>query len=269
MVVFSRTALNHTGAENAAGRKIDPLRSEIDMLGTRVSDRRPSGAEPYDRFKRAFDICIASVALVLLLPLIVVAAIVIKAESSGPVFFTQERIGLNRRRGDRRRSGSSHGGPDRRKSRDRRKNLHAGKPFSIYKFRTMSADAEKSGPALAHRGDPRITRIGGIMRRTRIDEIPQFINVIKGDMSIIGPRPERSFFINKIRSELPEFPLRLNVKPGITGLAQVESGYTETLDKMKDKLYYDLKYISELSLAQELKIIFKTFFVVVSGKGAC
>ena len=107
------------------------------------------------------------------------------------------------------------------------------------------------------------------MRRTRIDEIPQFINVIKGEMSIVGPRPERSFFINQVRHEVPEFPLRLKVKPGITGLAQVEDGYADTVEKMKGKLYYDLKYISQLSLFQELTILFKTVYIVISGKGAC
>jgi lipopolysaccharide/colanic/teichoic acid biosynthesis glycosyltransferase len=133
----------------------------------------------------------------------------------------------------------------------------------------MKTDAEVSGPALACEDDPRITRVGWFLRKTRIDEIPQFLNVIKGEMSIIGPRPERSFYINQIKQDLPEFPLRLVVKPGITGLAQVEDGYTQTLDRMKDKLFYDLKYIAELSVFQELKILFKTVSVVFTGKGAC
>jgi lipopolysaccharide/colanic/teichoic acid biosynthesis glycosyltransferase len=130
-------------------------------------------------------------------------------------------------------------------------------------------DAEKAGPTLSSKNDPRITKIGQLLRRTRIDELPQFINVIQGDMSIVGPRPERSFFINQVRQEVPEFPLRLKVKPGITGLAQVEDGYTETVEQMTGKLYYDLKYIVGLSIAQEIKILFKTILVVISGKGAC
>jgi lipopolysaccharide/colanic/teichoic acid biosynthesis glycosyltransferase len=133
----------------------------------------------------------------------------------------------------------------------------------------MVQGAEKDVPTLACENDPRITRSGRLMRKTRIDEIPQFINVIKGDMSIIGPRPERSFFINQVKSEMPEFTMRLMVKPGITGLAQVEHGYTQTVGEMKGKLFYDLKYIANLSLMQEIKIIFKTFYVVVTGKGAC
>ena len=132
----------------------------------------------------------------------------------------------------------------------------------------MKRNAEQSGPALARKNDPRITRVGRILRKTRIDEIPQFINVIMGDMSIVGPRPERSFFINKVRQDVPEFPLRLMVKPGITGLAQVEHGYTSTVDRMSDKLVYDLRYILGLSILQEIRILFKTVSVVVTGKGA-
>ena len=133
----------------------------------------------------------------------------------------------------------------------------------------MRQDAEVSGPKLAKKNDPRITRVGNFLRKTRIDEIPQFINVIFGDMSIVGPRPERSFYINQIKQELPEFPLRLRVKPGITGLAQVEDGYAQTLDMMKNKLFFDLKYISSRSLMHEIKILFKTVMVVFTGKGAC
>jgi len=111
--------------------------------------------------------------------------------------------------------------------------------------------------------------VGRLMRTARVDEIPQFVNVIRGEMSIIGPRPERPFFIRKYKHELPEFDLRLYVKPGITGLAQVESGYTKTVDHMRRRLLYDLRYISRLSFMQELQIILKTFYVVVTGKGAC
>ena len=133
----------------------------------------------------------------------------------------------------------------------------------------MIQNASKLGPNLTAKNDPRITVVGQLLRWLKIDEIPQLINVLKGDMSIIGPRPERSFFINQIKHEVPQFPLRLRVKPGITGLAQVEHGYTQTLDLMKDKLFYDLKYILELSVVQELLILVKTFGVVLTGKGAC
>lgn len=220
-------------------------------------------------FKRVFDIVFSAVSMVLLSPILIIAAILIKIESRGPVFFSQERIGLNRRRSGERRRMQGNVRHNRRRPRDRRRNLHPGKPFQIYKLRTMRIDAEKNGPTLASKDDPRITRIGKFMRKTRIDEIPQFLNVIKGDMSIIGPRPERSFFINMVRQDVPEFIHRLMVKPGITGLAQVEAGYTQTVDMMKEKLFYDLRYIVNLSIAQEIQILVKTVFVVVTGKGAC
>jgi len=218
--------------------------------------------------KRIFDIFAASVALILLSPMLLLAAALIRIESRGVVFYMQERIGLNRRAGDRRKTFTPVA-RNRRERTDRRKNIHAGQPFHIYKFRTMVADAEKYGPVLASDNDPRITRMGRIFRKTRIDEIPQFINVLKGEMSIIGPRPERSFFINQMRNEVPDFPTRLLVKPGITGLAQVENGYAQTLERMKEKLFYDLKYISELGVLEEIKILFKTVYVVATGKGAC
>ncbi|UCF05317.1 MAG: sugar transferase [bacterium] len=219
--------------------------------------------------KRAFDIVFGSIALVLLSPVLAIAAILIKMESRGPVMFVQERIGINRRRRAERREVAVSVPEERRKRRERRRNIHPGKPFKIYKLRTMRIDAEMDGPVLAQEDDPRITCIGRIMRKSRVDEIPQFINVIKGDMSIVGPRPERSFFINVVRKELPEFILRLMVKPGITGLAQVESGYTQTIDKMREKLFYDLRYIVNLSIIQEFKILLKTVTVVFTGKGAC
>jgi lipopolysaccharide/colanic/teichoic acid biosynthesis glycosyltransferase len=218
--------------------------------------------------KRVFDIFAASLALLILSPVFLIAALLIKLETGGSVFFAQERIGINRRRIDRRGSRREISS-DRRRRGERRRNIHAGQPFHIYKFRTMVEDAEKFGPVLASDNDPRITRVGRLFRKARIDEIPQFINVLKGNMSIIGPRPERSFFINQVRREVPDFAVRLSVKPGITGLAQVENGYTQTLERMKEKLFYDLKYINELSLLQEIKILFKTVFVVATGKGAC
>jgi lipopolysaccharide/colanic/teichoic acid biosynthesis glycosyltransferase len=247
---------------------LDPEVDEISCLGDAVSSASPEQNKHILSFKRAFDVIFSIVALVLLSPVLLAAAILIKIESPGPVFFTQERIGINRRRRDRRRTCGSNC-TEMRTGEDRRKSINAGRPFNIFKLRTMRMDAEKSGPKLACVDDPRITRIGRIMRKTRIDEIPQFINVIKGDMSIIGPRPERSFFINMVKQDIPEFPLRLLVKPGITGLAQVENGYTQSVDQMKDKLFYDLQYIKELSIFKEIKIIFKTLSVIATGKGAC
>lgn len=271
MVVFNRTTLDSLDMSIPMARTaLDPLVNEIGYLAG-IVDRDETGmSSTSERIKRIFDVIFAGAALLLLSPVIMMVAVFIRLESSGSVFFQQERIGLNKRKNDRRRCASDgYDGHDRRRDNDRRKEIHAGKPFNIYKLRTMRFDAEKAGPTLSCKGDSRITKIGHLLRRTRIDEIPQFINVIKGEMSIIGPRPERSFFISQVRQDVPEFPLRLKVKPGITGLAQVEDGYTDTVEKMTGKLYYDLKYISQLSLTREIKILFKTVFVVISGKGAC
>jgi len=271
LVVFNRTALStYDAAIPLARTGLDPVVSDIVYLGSVVSEDQTRISAAFDKVKRFFDILFAGAALVLLSPVILAATALIRFESRGSVFYKQERIGLNRRASDRRGDISpGYSGPDRRESNDRRKKIHAGKPFNIYKLRTMRMDAEKAGPTLSSKGDPRITKVGYLLRRTRIDELPQFINVLQGDMSIVGPRPERSFFINQVRQDVPEFPLRLKVKPGITGLAQVEDGYTQTVEEMTGKLYYDLKYIAGLSFVQELRILFKTISVVITGKGAC
>jgi len=268
MVVVNR--LNAFTASFAEGAFVDadPIKDQIALLGGVVSDPSTAASGFTGNFKRVFDLVFASVAIFLLSPVLLLAGLMIKLESRGPAFYSQERIGINRRRQERRNSART-GIEDRRQTGDRRKNIHAGKPFKIYKLRTMRQDAESNVPLLAQKNDPRITRVGNFMRKTRIDEIPQFINVIKGEMSIIGPRPERSFFINQIKQEVPEFTLRLRVKPGITGLAQVEDGYTQTLDMMKKKLFYDLKYIAQFSIFHEFRILFKTVMVVFTGKGAC
>ncbi len=263
-----RSTVDSVGASPLYNRDIDPQIDELTFMANRIRNTLSSRLDTAMKAKRVFDVIAAGLALAFLSPLFLIAAALIKIESRGSVFYTQERIGLNRRTGDRRKSYSPVG-TERRGKTDRRKSIHAGQPFHIYKFRTMVEDAEQFGPVLATDDDPRITRMGKLFRKTRIDEVPQFINVLKGEMSIIGPRPERSFFINQMRNEVPDFPTRLLVKPGITGLAQVENGYTQTLERMKEKLFYDLKYISELSILQEIKILFKTVYVVATGKGAC
>lgn len=265
--IFYRTDAGTAGAFETYRTGPEPYVDDITYFARGVGRYSEESIKHIIRAKKIFDIIIASLALILAAPILLMAAVLIKLESRGPVLFTQERIGLNRRRGDRRSIFRVIDG-ERRKA-DRRRSTHAGRPFRIYKLRTMVIDAEKEGPALACRNDSRTTRVGRLLRKARIDEIPQFINVILGDMSFIGPRPERSFYINKIKQELPEFPLRLVLKPGLTGLAQVEDGYAQTLDRMRDKLFFDLKYIAEMSILQELKIFCKTFLVVLTGKGAC
>lgn len=218
-------------------------------------------------WKRALDIALSIVGLIVTSPIVGTAAVVIKMTSPGPVFYRQERIGINRRNRDRR--GASARDDAERRRRDRRVLVNFGRPFTIYKFRTMVVDAERGTPPMwAKERDPRITTVGRVLRKTRIDELPQFLNVLRGEMSIVGPRPERAYFIGRIEKDLPEFQLRLRTKPGITGLAQVQLGYTNTDDGLRDKLHLDLEYIRHLSFWTDLKILFRTVFVVLTGKGA-
>jgi len=268
MSVFHRTALGQTRDYFAYEGRLEPLAEDIAGQAEAIQFEAAKRIGSAIVAKRVFDIVVASAALALVFPIMLAAAVAIRLDSRGSIFFKQERIGINRRRTERRRGGRAiDSNPP--AGTDRRRDSNAGRPFMIYKFRTMIQDAERGGPKLACENDPRITRVGRFMRKTRIDEIPQFINVIRGDMSFIGPRPERSFYINQVEREVPEFTMRLIVKPGITGLAQVENGYTKTIGEMKGKLFYDLKYIANLSLTQEIRILFKTVYVVVTGKGAC
>jgi lipopolysaccharide/colanic/teichoic acid biosynthesis glycosyltransferase len=218
-------------------------------------------------WKRVFDIVASVMALVFLSPLIVLTACLIKLTSRGPVVFQQERVGINRRVRDRRQinHGFRYG---ERRTREKRTLFNFGKPFILYKFRTMRQYAENGHPQWAVKDDPRVTPLGRVLRKSRIDEIPQFINVIRGDMSIVGPRPERVFFMGMAESDIPGFHLRLRTKPGITGLAQIELGYTDDTEGLKKKLAYDLRYIKALSIWGDLKIVLKTFGVVLTGKGA-
>ncbi len=220
-------------------------------------------------WKRALDIVLSVVALVLLAPVMLAAALAIRVTSPGPVLFRQERIGIDRRRGGDRRRTRRSVAVERRRG-DRRVLCNPGRPFTIYKFRTMVADAEAAGaPVWARSGDPRITPVGRFLRRTRIDELPQFFNVLRGDMSIVGPRPERAYFIRRIERTLPEFNQRLRTRPGITGLAQVTIGYTNTDEGLREKLRYDLDYIRRLGLRRDIGILLRTVGVVITGKGAC
>ncbi len=220
-----------------------------------------------DAWKRMIDISASVAGLVVFAPFMAVTAILIKLTSPGPVLFTQERIGVNRRIDNRR--GPKNGGSDfERRRTDRRGDQKHGKPFTMLKFRSMAVDAENGVPKWTKRNDPRVTAIGRILRKTRIDETPQFLNVLRGDMSIVGPRPERDYFYSRMDGEIPEFPERLTVKPGLTGLAQVNVGYCNNVKDMRRKLDQDLAYIQTLSPANDAKIMFRTVSVVLTGKGA-
>ncbi len=190
------------------------------------------------RVKRMLDIVFAVLFLLLLLPVMLITAVLIKLDSRGPVLFNQQRVGRN------------------------------GKLFTIYKFRTMIKDAEKyTGPVWAEKSDPRITRMGRFMRRVRLDEFPQCINVLKGDMSLVGPRPERPYFVEKLKEEYPYYTRRLKVQPGITGWAQVKGEYDTSIENVREKLQYDLYYIENMSLRMDIRIMLYTVFVMLRFKG--
>lgn len=189
--------------------------------------------------RRIIDFSGALFLLIFLFPLFIVTAIAIKLESKGPIFYSQERYGRN------------------------------GTIFKVYKFRSMVQDAEKkSGPVWASKNDPRITKVGQFMRKTRIDELPQLMNVLKGDMSFIGPRPERPFFAETFKRKIPFYMNRLKARPGITGLAQVTVGYDETLEDVKQKVARDIEYIDHMSSwKMNFKILFMTIGVMLRGEG--
>ena len=187
--------------------------------------------------KRIADIVISLFALILLSPVYLVTAIIVKATSPGPIFYAQERIG------------------------------HLGKPFKMHKFRSMYVDAEEAGPALSKDDDPRITPFGRFMRKVRLDEIPQFYNVLRGTMSLVGPRPERQYYIDQIVKRAPEYMLLQRVKPGITSWGQVKYGYASNVDQMVERLRYDLLYLDNMSLTTDLKILLYTVIIIFEGRG--
>ncbi len=225
--------------------------------------------------KRGLDLVVSSIMLVALAPAMACVALLVWCTSPGPIIFCQVRTGLNYRkpRRDRRRNLGEDVLPAgvescRRMSQDRRGATGYGKPFMLYKFRTMRIDAEKNGAQFAVRGDSRVTPVGRFLRKTRLDELPQLWNVLRGEMSLVGPRPERPVFIESLSEEIPGYLQRLGLKPGLTGLAQVINGYDNDIESFRRMVALDLLYLQNCCLWNDLKILVRTVGVVLTGKGA-
>jgi len=224
-----------------------------------------------DRLNRVVNFSIAFVALVALSPLLLLIAIAVKVTSRGPIIYRQTRVGVDRRLtgGDRR--GVQRNGDRRsigRRSGDRRAVDVGGRAFTMYKFRTMTVNAETNGAVWATKNDARVTPIGGVLRGTRLDEIPQLVNVLKGDMNIVGPRPERPSIFMQLRKEIDRYQMRQRAKPGITGWAQINQNYDTSIDDVRRKVEYDLAYIERRSVVEDMRIMAKTLPVMFFRKGA-
>ena len=187
--------------------------------------------------KRAFDVVASVAMLIILLPVYLLVSLLVWFTSEGPIFYRQERIGLH------------------------------GIPFKIIKFRTMHVYAENETPQLSLDNDPRVTKVGRFLRKYRLDELPQFWNILRGEMSIVGPRPERRYFINQIEEKAPYYCMIYKIRPGLTSWGPIRVGYTDTLDKMVRRLNYDIVYIENMSLRLDIRIMFYTLGVIFNGKG--
>jgi len=208
------------------------------------------------QFNRLLNAGIALVALILLFPVLLIIAFLVWISSPGPILYTQVRVGLDRRL------------PIDAAQNHRRERNHGGRLFTIYKFRTMRVDAEHhSGAVWAQQSDPRVTPIGRLLRQYRLDELPQLVNVLKGDMNIVGPRPERPTIFAELREHIAEYPLRQRAKPGITGLAQINHHYDRSLEDVRTKVHYDLEYIRRQSVAEDVRIMLKTVPVILRRRG--
>jgi lipopolysaccharide/colanic/teichoic acid biosynthesis glycosyltransferase len=211
--------------------------------------------ERSERISRVLNVAVAAVALVLCFPLLALVALMVRLTSRGPILYSQVRVGVDRR-------------SRRARLYDRRGYDHGGRLFKMYKFRTMRVNAEPDGRAVwATKSDPRATVIGKFLRRMRLDELPQLYNVLRGDMNIVGPRPERPTIFAQLRRDIPQYQQRQRVKPGITGWAQVNQPYDACLDDVRSKVRYDLEYVQRQGLAEDLRIMSMTLPVMLFRRG--
>jgi lipopolysaccharide/colanic/teichoic acid biosynthesis glycosyltransferase len=281
----------------------EPIAPAPAAVASRPTEGRLHAILTSDRLNRAVNFSIALVALVMLSPLLLLLAIAVKATSRGPIIYRQTRVGVDRRAsgGDRRgigerratrgrasamrarsddssagrsfveRRGTQREGDRRsngRRGGDRRAVDVGGRAFTMYKFRTMTVNAETNGAVWATKNDARVTPIGGILRGTRLDEIPQLVNVLKGDMNIVGPRPERPSIFMQLRKEIDRYQLRQRAKPGITGWAQINQNYDTSIDDVRRKVEFDLAYIERRSVVEDMRIMARTLPVMFFRKGA-
>jgi len=226
---------------------------------SQVLTRPIQTTQPSESVRRALNVIVATLGILVAAPLMMGIALIIKLTSRGPIFFVQTRVGR-----DRRAPGEPPGNT--RRSVDR-----GGKPFAIYKFRTMATSGQASNDndqVWAQPDDPRVTRVGRILRLYRLDELPQLINVLRGDMDVVGPRPEQPAIFARLRSQIERYQERQRVRPGITGLAQITQCYDTCIDDVRSKLQYDLEYISRQSPLEDLKIMLRTLPVVLWKQGA-
>jgi lipopolysaccharide/colanic/teichoic acid biosynthesis glycosyltransferase len=312
-----RLAVNHTKEDSPARAPIQPNKNTRHRLPAAVAthttaevvdlahhlrvqssvgpapvDESTVFSFPSERANRALNIVLATIALVIVSPFLILIAIAVKLTSRGPILYTQIRIGVDERlaserrlRRERRGGGDRRAGMDRRARVERRSMMNrrmraplalygrrhediGGHPFRIYKFRSMCVGAEcGSGAVWATRADARVTPIGRVLRKFRLDELPQLINVLKGDMNLVGPRPERPSIFCRLRTEIPEYPLRQRTRPGITGWAQIRHTYDTCVDDVKKKINFDLEYLRFRSLWRDVTIMVKTIPVVIFRRG--
>jgi lipopolysaccharide/colanic/teichoic acid biosynthesis glycosyltransferase len=256
-----------TGASAGSAESRDVAESVIVIPTARETALSPSSttavqrtvvpAERWEVATRILNLAIAAIALLIVAPICVLVALAVKLTSPGPVFYTQTRVGVDRRWN---RTTAL---------RERRVEDLGGQPFTILKFRSMRTDAEANGQAVwATKHDARVTPVGRVLRKTRLDEIPQLINVLRGEMNIVGPRPERPSIVVRLRDDIPEYPQRHRVKPGITGWAQINHSYDSCLEDVRTKVRYDLDYIERQSMWFDLRIMVMTLPVMLFRKGA-
>ncbi|HEY9230237.1 MAG TPA: sugar transferase [Gemmatimonadaceae bacterium] len=264
------TAVSHFGATTTSSGKVFEYGRggavadvALELLPTPYADTSLSlvetdqvfPAERSESLARALNVVVASLALVVALPVMLLVALAVRLTSKGPVLYSQIRVGVDRRF----RSNRSY---------DRRGYDHGGRLFRMYKFRTMRVDAEADGKAVwAQKSDPRTTSVGKFLRKTRLDELPQLYNVIRGDMNIVGPRPERPTIFAQLRQDIPQYAQRQRVKPGITGWAQINQSYDACLDDVRNKVRYDLEYVQRQSIGHDLRIMSMTLPVMLFRKG--